>query len=115
MTKSAIPKFILYGPTNQLIMSFGVEFHLELIPNRGSMNDVKGGGRINVQDQEKKVLFYAQSTDFGPCDKHDLIMAIKTTHLPAKWKGYKVFYAAPNVIEIDKAWEIAEQVHEINY
>ena len=109
----AIPKFILYGPDNNIRLSFNVEFHLELIPIGGSRNEVKGGGRISVRDEDKKILFYGLSTDFGPCDKDDLIKAIKEAFMPVAWEGYKVFYSEPTIIDVSKAWEEAEEIHEI--
>lgn len=112
----SIPKYILYGPELQLLMSFSVDFHLELIPKSGTTNQVKGGGRIAVDDKEKKVLLYWESTDFGPVKKEELLEAVKTAWFSLRWDGYKVFYAPPEagILPLE-VWPKAEEIFTIQH
>lgn len=110
-----IPKYIIYGENKQLIMGFSVNIHLELIPKDGNKELVRGGGRISVKDDEKAVLLYHLSTDFGPVERADLIEACKEAFFPARWNGYTVYYAPYNYLEVDAAWANKEEIYKIEY
>lgn len=98
-----------------LIHRFAVKFHLELIPKEGSRDKVQGGGRIHLINEEKKVIFYGISADFGAAEKDKVIAALKETRFPRAWEGYKVFYGPYDKLKPEEAWAVAEEVLTVQH
>ena len=116
-------KFILQG--NSLRISASVDFHLELVQKPGirpnSFNfgrqpeqkpdPVKGGGWWHADDQEKFILFYSASTDFGPVTLPDLIAACPESYFSAHWDGYQVYYS--DRVKLEEALENKTLIFQI--
>lgn len=114
-------KFILQG--RSLRISASVDFHLELVQKPANSNNVlrmhtplppepvKGGGWWHADDQEKFILFYSASTDFGPVALADLIAACPESYFSAHWDGYQVYYSAS--IKLEEALENKTLIYQI--
>ncbi len=68
-------KYIIYKEKSKTYFSGGyVEFHRQLAPSsiRNSYlhnNCVIGGGKFKIDDNNKQIIFYGSSDDFGSVDK----------------------------------------------
>lgn len=100
-------KYIIF---NNLILFSTVDFHSELLPkeneakkdfrvNYENHNSVKGGGYWHVDHDNKVLLLYSCSTDFGFVEMEDLLKALPETSF--NLEGYHVFYSQK--IKLDDA------------
>lgn len=68
-------KYIIYQEKGKTYFAGGyVEFHRQLAPssNRNSYlynNNIIGGGKFKIDDDNKQIIFYGSSDDFGSVDK----------------------------------------------
>jgi hypothetical protein len=69
-------KYIIYQQKNEKYFSGGyVEFHRQLAPEKSRTSFVNydvivlGGGKFDVDDDNKQIIFYGSSDDFGSVDK----------------------------------------------
>ena len=69
-------KYIIYQQKNETYFSGGyVEFHRQLAPEKPRTSFVNhdvivlGGGKFDVDDDNKQIIFYGSSDDFGSVDK----------------------------------------------
>lgn len=68
-------KYIIYRENGKTYFAGGyVEFHRQLAPksSRNSYsydNNVIGGGKFKIDDDNKQIIFYGSSDDFGSVDK----------------------------------------------
>lgn len=72
-------KYIIYQQKNETYFSGGyVEFHRDLAPEKPRTSLVNhdvivlGGGKFRVDDNNKQIIFYGSSDDFGSVDKKQL-------------------------------------------
>ena len=71
-------KYIIYQEKSKTYFAGGyVEFHRQLAPssNRNSYlydNNIIGGGKFKIDDDNKQIIFYGSSDDFGSVDKNFL-------------------------------------------
>ena len=62
-------KYIIYQQNRNTYFSGGyVEFHRQLKPSSNNYN-VLGGGKFMIDDENKQIVFYGTSDDFGSVDK----------------------------------------------
>lgn len=69
-------KYIVYQKNHETFISCGyVEFHRQLKPSShnifGSVDsyNVLGGGKFRIDEDNKQIVFYGSSDDFGSVDK----------------------------------------------
>jgi hypothetical protein len=68
-------KYIIYQEKGKTYFSGGyVEFHRQLAPSSSCNsylhdNCVIGGGKFKIDDNNKQIIFYGSSDDFGSVDK----------------------------------------------
>lgn len=68
-------KYIIYQEKGKTYFAGGyVEFHRQLAPSSSrnsylSDNHVIGGGKFKIDDDNKQIIFYGASDDFGSIDK----------------------------------------------
>jgi len=69
-------KYIVYQKNREIYVSCGyVEFHRQLKPSSRSVfasadsYNVLGGGKFRIDDDNKQIIFYGSSDDFGSVDK----------------------------------------------
>lgn len=73
-------KYLKFIVTNDFDLDGGyVMFHTDLIPQkkRYSQNTCRGGGFFIINEDNKEIYLYGESSDFGRCKKEDLMKAIK--------------------------------------
>lgn len=78
-------KFIVYKGEIRLAR---VVLHKHLLPDNYDPNDVQGGGEFEVDSEEKTLLLFGKSYDFGPFDKE----AVKACRLPRYFKSYTIIF-----------------------
>jgi len=69
-------KYIVYQKNHEICISCGyVEFHRQLKPSSSNVftsansYNVLGGGKFRINDDNKQIIFYGSSDDFGSVDK----------------------------------------------
>ena len=69
-------KYIIYQQNRNTYFSGGyVEFHRQLAPSKSKTSfvnydvNILGGGKFAVDDDNKQIIFYGSSDDFGSVDK----------------------------------------------
>lgn len=73
------------GGELQFRMSKSVEYHRELV--QGGY-ECLGGGRFYVNQEDKEIILYDKSDDYGEASKQDIIQAINNTMLSGALQGY---------------------------
>lgn len=106
--KEQVPKYLLYDGT--IRMGWSINFHNELLPKEHDKALIKGGGRIALDKENKRILFYALSAEFGECKKEDFLKAIPESWFSPSIVGYKIFWAPYHIINREEAWAAAEEV-----
>ena len=69
-------KYIIYQEKGKTYFAGGyVEFHRQLAPSKSKTSfvnydvNILGGGKFDVDDDNKQIIFYGSSDDFGSVDK----------------------------------------------
>ena len=108
MSQTQIPKYLLYD--GKIRMGFSIDYHNELLPKDYDKALIKGGGRIDIDRENKRILFYGISAEFGECKKEDFLKAIPESWISPSLVGYKIFWAPMYPIKPEEAWLKAEEV-----
>lgn len=69
-------KYIIYQEKYKAYFAGGyVEFHRQLVPSKPKTSfinhdvNILGGGKFKIDDDNKQIIFYGSSDDFGSVDK----------------------------------------------
>jgi len=67
-----------------------VEYHNEITKDN---TKTTGGGYYHVDTQNKKVYLYSKSLQYSRAKVTDVIIAVKSNHIPSQLKGYTFYYS----------------------
>lgn len=80
---------------NDALITGTVEFHKELVREGTKREDIKGGGWYHWDEEEKVVLFYSTSQDYGSVTIEEWLEALKSedTWISPFWDDHKFIFS----------------------
>jgi hypothetical protein len=84
-------KWIIYD--GKLLISSSVEFHSDILPKDYDKSKIQGGGRWEILADDKVMLFYGISFDFGSSNEEIFTKAYEDTLLSEAVTDNKPFFS----------------------